>query len=233
MIEEPKPLTIKKNWKRPSKKQLKAFENIPTGFVTDALDGEGTLSIDIKPVGDGRDINCVVIGAAVTAGNNAADIMGTLAALNFIQGGDVLVASVSGHQGNAAAGDRVMGMLKNCGGAGFVTDGPMRDYVGLIEVGLPAWCTGLTPASPFTKGPATVGLPINIGGQKVESGDIIVADLDGVVVVPHSKIDIIIERLSHITDLEYSLDAEVQEGLKIPGPVKEMVLETNVKFVDD
>jgi 4-hydroxy-4-methyl-2-oxoglutarate aldolase len=109
----------------------------------------------------------------------------------------------------------------------------MRDYVGLIEVGLPAWCTGLTPASPFTKGPATVGLPINIGGQKVESGDIIVADLDGVVVVPHSKIDIIIERLSHIADLEYSLDAEVREGLKIPGPVREMVLETNVKFVDD
>jgi len=233
MIEEPKPLTIKKNWKRPSKKQLKAFENIPTGFVTDALDGERTLSIDIKPVGDGRDINCVVVGAAVTAGNNAADIMGTLAALNFIQEGDVLVASVSGHQGNAAAGDRVMVMLKNCGGAGFVTDGPMRDYVGLIEVGLPAWCTGLTPASPFTKGPATVGLPINIGGQKVESGDIIVADLDGVVVVPHSKIDIIIERLSHIADLEYSLDAEVREGLKIPGPVREMVLETNVKFVDD
>ena len=73
MIEEPKPLTIKKNWKRPSKTQIKAFENIPTGFVTDALDGEGTLSIDIKPVGDGRDINCVVVGAAVTAGNNAAD----------------------------------------------------------------------------------------------------------------------------------------------------------------
>ena len=182
MIEEPKPLTIKKNWERPSKKQLKAFENIPTGFVTDALDGEGTLSIDIKPVGDGRDINCIVVGAAVTAGNNAADIMGTLAALNFIQEDDVLVASVSGHQGCAAAGDRVMGMLKNCGGAGFVTDGPMRDYAGLVEVGLPAWCTGLTPASPFTKGPATVGLPINIGGQKIESGDVIVADRDGVVV---------------------------------------------------
>ena len=69
MIEEPKPLTIKKNWERPSKKQLKAFENIPTGFVTDALNGEGTLSIDIKPVGDGRDINCVVVGAAVAVNN--------------------------------------------------------------------------------------------------------------------------------------------------------------------
>jgi 4-hydroxy-4-methyl-2-oxoglutarate aldolase len=233
MIEEPKPLTIKKEWKRPSREQIKAFQNMPSGFVTDALDGQGALSINIKPVGDGRDINCVVVGAAVTAGNNAADIMGTLAALNFIQENDILVVSISKHQGCAAAGDRVMGMLKNCGGAGFVTDGPMRDYAGLIEVGLPAWCTGLTPASPFTKGPATVGLPINIGGQRVESGDIIVADTDGVVVVPHSKIDLVIERLSHIADLEYSLDAEVRKGLKIPDPVKEMILEDNVNFVDD
>ena len=233
MIEEPRPLTIKKKWKRPSGEQLKAFQNMPSGFVTDALDGQGTLSIDIKPVGDGRDINCVVVGAAVTAGNNAADIMGTLAALNFIEENDVLVASVAKHQGCAAAGDRVMGMLKNCGGAGFVTDGPMRDYKGLIEVGLPAWCTGLTPASPFTKGPATVGLPINIGGQNVESGDIIVADMDGVVVVPHDKIDFVINRLSQVADLEYSLDAEVRRGLKIPDPVKDLISKNNANFVDD
>ena len=98
---------------------------------------------------------------------------------------------------------------------------------------MPAWCTGLTPASPFTKGPATVGLPINIGGQKIESGDVIVADRDGVVVVPHSKIDFVINRLSQVADLEYSLDAEVREGLKIPDAVKEMILDDNVKFVDD
>ena len=90
--------------------------------------------------------------------------------------------------------------------------------------------SGLTPASPFTKGPATVGLPINIGGQKIESGDVIVADRDGVVVVPYSKIDFVINRLSQVADLEYSLDAQVRGGLKIPDPVKEMILDDNVKF---
>ena len=70
------------------------------------MDGQGALSIDIKPVGDGTDINRVVVGAAVTAGNHAADIMGTLPALNFIQEDDVLVTSVSGYQGCASAGDR-------------------------------------------------------------------------------------------------------------------------------
>ena len=76
-------------------------------------------------------------------------------------------------------------------------------------------------------------MPINIGGQKVESGDIIVADMDGVVVVPHRKIDFVITRLSQVADSEHSLGAEVREGLKIPDAVRDMILEDNVKFVDD
>jgi hypothetical protein len=52
-------------------------------------------------------------------------------------------------------------------------------------------------------------------------------------VVPHSKIDFVINRLSKVADLEHSLDAEVREGLKIPDAVREMILEDNVKFVDD
>ena len=76
-------------------------------------------------------------------------------------------------------------------------------------------------------------MPINIGGQKIESGDIIVADTDGVVVVPQRKIDFVITRLSQVADLEHSLDGEVREGLKIPDAVRDMILEDNVKFVDD
>jgi 4-hydroxy-4-methyl-2-oxoglutarate aldolase len=92
---------------------------------------------------------------------------------------------------------------------------------------------GLTLASPFTKGPATVGLPINIGGQKVEGDYIVVADMDGVVVVPHRKIDFVITRLPQVAKLEHSLDAEVRDCLKIPDAVRDMILEDNVKFVDD
>ena len=53
------------------------------------------------------------------------------------------------------------------------------------------------------------------------------------VVVPHSKIDFVINRLSKVADLEYSLDEEVRGGLKIPDLVKETILYDNVKFVDD
>ncbi len=166
MIEEPPRLKVNANRNRPTEAQIAAFQGVPTGFVVDAMFGAGAMAADISPIGFGRDIDCVAAGPALTAGNRASDIMGTLAALNFIKDGDVLVSSFEGHQGCAAAGDRVAGMIKNCGGAGFVTDGPMRDYAGVVDVGLPCWCTGLVPSSPLTSGPASVGLPVQIGGQK-------------------------------------------------------------------
>lgn len=109
----------------------------------------------------------------------------------------------------------------NPSAAGFVTDGRVRDYDGIVPVGLPVWCTGLTPGSPHMSGPGSVGFPIQIGGQQVETGDLIVADRDGVVVVPIEKIDNVVQKLEHIAELEKSLDQEVASGLKVPRWVEE------------
>lgn len=92
----------------------------------------------------------------------------------------------------------------------------MRDYAGITEIALPAFCTGLTPASPVVSGPGKVGTPVDIGGMRVETGDMIVADRDGVVVVPFDDIDQVIARLAKVTDMENALDQEVRDGLAIP-----------------
>ena len=109
-------------------------------------------------------------------------------------------------------------MMRNAGAAGFVTDGPVRDYAGIVETRLPVWCSGLTPASPFTKGPGSVGFPVQIAGQEIETGDIIVADRDGIVVVPYERIDEVIANLAKVRDSEAELDAEVTAGLRVPPP---------------
>jgi 4-hydroxy-4-methyl-2-oxoglutarate aldolase len=168
-------------------------------------------------------VHCVASGPALTADCGAADVLATFAALKFITAGDILVSAFAAHTGCAAVGDRLVGMMKNCGVAGFVTDGPVRDYDGIVPVGLPVWCAGLTPASPQMSGPGSVGFPVQIGGQEVETGDIIVADRDGVVVVPFERLDEVIGKLGHIADLEASLDAEVAAGLKIPGWVEDIL----------
>lgn len=232
MIEEPKSLTVRKDWKRPTKEQVDAFRDVTTSFVVDAMDGRGALNMSIRPIGDGRDLNCVAVGPAITADNGPADLLATLAAMSFMKAGDILVAGNDGHQGTAVAGDRVMGMLKNNGGVGFVTDGPMRDYLGIVDAGVPAWCTGLNPASPFGSGPGRVGLPLNIGGQTVKSGDMIIADRDGVVVVPFEQIDQVIERLQHVKSLEAKLDAEVAEGRTSFDTVTAMLNDGRTTFVE-
>ena len=88
---------------------------------------------------------------------------------------------------------------------------------------MPLFCAGLNPNSPYCKGPGTVGLPIEIGGLRVESGDMIVADADGVVVVPFARIDEVIARVGEVAKLETALDAEVAAGLAIPDDVKALV----------
>ena len=223
MIEDPPLLTIRRDAPRPTPEQIAAFQGVPTSFVCDAMGGGGALSPAIQPIGFGRDIDCTAAGPAWCAENGAADLLATLAALQTITPGDILVAGADGHQTCAAAGDRVMGMLKNRGGAGFVTDGPLRDYAGIVKVGLPAWCTGLVPSSPFGKGPGTVGGSVAIGGRTVCTGDMIVADRDGVVVVPFARLDEVIARLEKVKAAEYALDAEVEKGFCSPLDLEAML----------
>jgi regulator of RNase E activity RraA len=223
MIEAPPTLTVKTPMRRPTDAQIAAFMDVPTGFVVDALMGGGALSRHIQQVGGARDMICKAAGPALTVDCGPADVLATFAALNYVQPGDIVVSAFANHQGCAAAGDRLAAMMKNNGGAGFVTDGPVRDYEGIVAVGLPIWCTGLTPATPQKSGPGTVGFPIQIGGQEVETGDMIIADQDGVVIVPFERLDDVIAKLPQILALETELDAKVADGLKRPQWVEDLL----------
>ena len=217
MIENPPLIQIKKSSSRnrPSIKQLANFKNVPTGFICDALNGYAALDTNIKPLPvPGKKVEHIV-GPALTVFSGAADVLGMSIALSEIQPGDIVVNGVSGFQGTAAVGDRIAGMIKNNGGIGLITDGPMRDLEGIIETGLSCFCTGLNPNSPYNSGPAKIGYPTEIGGKTIYSGDIIVADADGVTVVPFNKIDEVIEKLGRITELENAMDEKVKNGLKI------------------
>ena len=189
MIEDPSVLSVHRPMRRPTPAQVAAFQCVPTGFVVDAMFGGGALARDVQPLGAGRDLHCVSAGPALTADCAPGDVLGSFAALAFIKPGDIVVSAFAGFQGCAAAGDRLIGMMKNAGAAGFVTDGPVRDYAGIVPVGLPVWCTGVTPASPSKTGPAAIGGRVQLAGRQVETGDMVVGDRDGVVVVPFERID--------------------------------------------
>jgi 4-hydroxy-4-methyl-2-oxoglutarate aldolase len=103
---------------------------------------------------------------------------------------------------------------------GFVTDGCVRDLPGIRMVGLPCYCVGVTPNSPARSGPGTVGHDITLGGHPVASGDVVVADQDGVVIVPRSRLDEVVARLPAIRKAEAEMDQAVRDGLRVPAFVK-------------
>ena len=93
--------------------------------------------------------------------------------LNEIKTNDIIVNTVNGWQETASVGDSIIGMIRNNGGKAIVTDGPIREYNGVIETKIPCFCTGINPNSPYNSGPAKIGFPITIGGMSVKSGDLI------------------------------------------------------------
>ena len=230
MIEEPPLLLIKEHRNRPSAEQIAALNGTPTGFLTDAMNGRGALDHSVFALSPAV-LPSELCGPALTCYCGPADILAILGGLDEIQEGDVMVVATGGWTQSAVTGDRVMGMLKNAGGIGFVTDGLVRDIDGIEEVGLPLLCSGVSPNSPFAKGPGEIGLPVQLAGVSINSGDMIISDRSGVVVVPFERIDEVIATLANIRVLEEQMDAEVAQGLKLPESIKAMMQTDQVKRI--
>lgn len=222
MIEEPPLLQIRtrKSRNRPTAAQIARFEGALTGNVCDALGGLGALDMAIKPLAGGPFALC---GPALTVDCGPADILALTASLGEVQSGDVLIHCVHGHQGCAAVGDLVSGMAKNAGAAGLVTDGPVRDIAGIEALDFPVFATGINPNSPFAKGPGRIGYPVMFGGMTVASGDLIVGDRDGVVVVPYERIDAVADALAQVQAAEAAVEAKVADGQSLSDDMKALL----------
>lgn len=229
MIEEPALITIHSRAKSVSVSDIEALANFPTCVLADAMNGRGALSPDIRPVHSA--LPARFSGSALTCHSGPDDVLGLLATLSEIRDGDVLVVATDNWRGSAAVGDRVVGMAKNGGAISLITDGLVRDVLGLVEVGLAVYATGVSPNSPSAKGPGVVGDSVSIGGINIKTNDVVVADEDGVVVVPAQEVTIVIEKAKHIARLETDLDAEVADGLVVPESMVELLKTDQVKRV--
>ena len=74
--------------------------------------------------------------------------------------------------------------------------------------------------------------PVDLGGVRIESGDILIGDRDGVVVVPRGKAPGILEALAAVRKAESALEAKVKGGLQIPDFVLEILKSSRVRNID-
>jgi 4-hydroxy-4-methyl-2-oxoglutarate aldolase len=229
VIKDPPLLTIRPDFPRPTAAQVAALGNIPTGYAVDAMDGRGAIDYRIKPLAPASK---PMIGIAITCHCGPADNLALFAALAAARPGDILVAATDAFTATAITGDLLMGMARNRGVAGLVTDGLVRDKVGILAVGVPVYCAGLTPNSPVRNGPGTMGLPLVLGGVTIASGDVLVGDDDGVVVIPRADLDSVIAKLADVRAAEAALEAKVKAGLELPDFVSVLLASDKIARIE-
>ena len=229
MIEDPPLLTIKRRFERPEAEIISGFSGVPVSQVVDAMGGRGALHHAIKPL---LPSGVILVGVAVTCYCGPADNLAVFGALDAALSGDVIVAATDSFTGAAVTGDLVLGMARNKGVAGFVTDGLVRDVIGIEAVGLPVYCAGVIANSPARNGPGTVGFPVVLGGVTISPGDILVGDRDGVAVVPRLEAGTVLARLAAIKAAEQDLDAKVRQGLQMPEFANIVLKSDRTRFVD-
>ena len=228
MIGEPVKLTVRQHFSRPSKAQIGAFEGISTSFLVDAQNGTGALKHHIKPLAT----QMAFAGAVITVHVEPRDMLAVQPGIALAQPGDVLLIETSGYDNAAVIGDNVAIMAKNKGLKAIVTDGMVRDVGGILAAGIPVFCAGVSPNSPYSLGPGSVGLPVAINGVPIESGDLLVGDRDGVVVVAQAMIDRVIESLAVVTQLENEYEKKVLAGATGSDWVQVLLDSEQTRYVD-
>jgi len=150
-------------------------------------------------------------------------------AFEAVPEGAVVVCDGRGCQDMGIIGEMYATRLKVRGAAGFVTDTPVRDAEGIRLVGLPLFCTGASaPASIHGLHYADHGLPIGCGGVAVAADDLIVADGDGVVVVPLGIAAEVASAALEQAAKEPFIQDRLKEGRALPGtypPGEELLAE--------
>jgi regulator of RNase E activity RraA len=109
---------------------------------------------------------------------------GEIAAVDALRKNDVMVVSTC----NASYwGELLSTAAKYRGSRGIVIDGYTRDVEKIVEMEFPVFCTGIHPSDSLGRVDVTThNVPIECGGVLIEAGDLVLADFDGVVVIPHA-----------------------------------------------
>ncbi|WP_432570700.1 RraA family protein [Kineococcus sp. SYSU DK005] len=167
----------------PGEELLAQYAGVAVANIGDARERMGLLDGGIHALWRGAH----VVGRARTVWVRSGDNQGVHRALATARPGDVLVVNGQGDVTRALIGELIAERARAKGVLGMVIDGAARDVVELERIGFGVWARGVCPAGPYKHGPGRVDVPVAVGGVVVAPGDLIVADDDGVVVVPAAE----------------------------------------------
>lgn len=197
--------------------------------VHEAQGRDGMMDASLRPIYAGASI----AGTAVTCLAAPGDNWMLHAAIEQCRAGDVLVVGVMVPNTDGMIGDLIGTVLKARGIAGVVIDAGCRDIRTLTQMQFPVWSRAISARGTVKATPGHVNLPIVCAGAMVHAGDAIVADDDGVVVVPHADIATVAELAARRTAKEAAARERLAKGeLTVDVFNMRAGLEAALRYVD-
>jgi regulator of RNase E activity RraA len=174
---------IRLHIERPPRELVAGLGKLSPTTLSDVLTFESVMRLGIRPLWPGMPR---IAGPAFTVRTAKHDNLMLHAAIYRAEPGDVIVVE-AGDDEMAVAGGNVCAVAQRRGMAGFVIDGVIRDLAESRANGFPLFARGVSPIPGAKDGPGEINGTITCGGIAVHPGDVIVADEEGIVVVPRAQ----------------------------------------------
>ncbi len=179
---------------------------VTTPNVSDAMHRAKGME-GIRPIVKGKK----VVGKAVTVYTMDGDWAKTVEAIDVAGKGDVIVIKCSGDS-SAVWGELATRSCLNKGIEGVIIDGAVRDVDDIVRIGFPVFAKKIVPNAGEPKGFGEINVKIVCGGVEVNPGDWIIADDNGVMVIPKQRAYEIARRALEVKKHEDRVRAEIESG---------------------
>lgn len=210
---------------RPDPLLLERCRDLPTSVLSDSQErAGGARGVHWVPGGHWPRI----AGPALTVRTRPGDNLVVHRALDLAQPGDVLVVDAGGCTERAILGEIMGRYAVTRGLTAIVVDGAVRDAEGLAAGPIPVFALAVNHLGPYKDGPGEIHGPVQVGGVVVRSGDLVVGDGDGVVVIARERAPEVVALAQARLRSEEEQFAQIAEGTLDRSWVLESLTETRV-----